>query len=99
MKKQIFGLVAAAIALASAGVQTATQTISNPAGISQSADDVKQNKQSDKVPIKQAAQSDSKIIKRMPMFGLNTIMDGGIPPKVYGQNYVRRGTHKRTNKA
>lgn len=31
--------------------------------------------------------------------GLQVIgYDPGIPPKVYGQNYVRRGTHKRTNK-
>lgn len=24
--------------------------------------------------------------------------DNGIPPHIYGQHYVRRGTHKRTNK-
>lgn len=30
--------------------------------------------------------------------GTNLFAGYGIPPKVYGMHYVRRGTHKRTNR-
>ena len=46
-------------------------------------------------PIAQGHQIQSPVIGGIQTGGR---WDMGIPPKIYGQNYVKKGTHKRTNK-
>lgn len=58
----------------------------------------------DKVVLVEPPSEEVSYIKPVPSpeIGINYMRsifgENSIPPKVYGMNYVKRGTHKRTNK-
>ncbi len=53
------------------------------------------NKDLQNVPVRSAREY---VVQRAGGLDVVGYGDGGIPPHIYGQHYVRRGTHKRTNK-
>jgi len=77
-------------AMAMASIVPGAQQVKAEQGVTQS---VRQ-----KEAIKQQPISARQYV-RQSAGGFNVIgHDAGIPPHIYGTRYVRRGTHKRTNK-
>lgn len=84
----------AALALAAIGMGAPTQH----ADILETSNSRQVNQPVQKNGIVQAVKSARQII-REDAGGLQVLSyKPGIPPHIYGANYVRRGTHKRTNK-
>ncbi len=80
----------ATLALGLAAMSPTTETVKAQNGQTISVRGKEQIKQ----PVRSARQ-----IVREDAGGLEVIgYNPGIPPKIYGQHYVRKGTHKRTNK-
>lgn len=95
MKKTLKSALAIAAAIGGGIIGTQTLDVKTTESVTQQAQT--QNNNDKQTPI-QTDQS-RVIVKQTPSGGLAYLPKSyGIPPHIYGQHYVRRGTHKKTNK-
>ncbi len=91
MKKLFLG----ALAMLSMGAVATQSTTPNPQN---NVRYDKRNQNRDSQPIQSQKQISQRITKENSKgYSGRLFRNDGIPPKIYGMYYVKRGTHKRTN--
>lgn len=95
MKKLALG--ALAMIAGGFGMSTVASQIAN-SNIQKTVRYDQRNQNRDSQPLQRARIAKSaETIKSQTSYSASGMFNQGIPPKIYGMSYVRRGTHKRTN--